>query len=90
MVLKKLQRFRVVVHKTIQGVNMKTSLDFKCNCVTTTVAKNYLQGLCSIEDLKRALEEHCNHACSDFMHVYNLYLEERRRKRLEREHEVVE
>lgn len=64
--------------------------DLKCNCVTTTIAKSYLEGKAELKDVRRALEEHWNHACSDFIYVYELYLEERRKERLEHKCEVSE
>jgi len=64
--------------------------DFKCNCATTTIAKNYLEGRAVLEDVRRALEEHWNHACPDFIYVYELYIEERRKERLKHKCEVIE
>ena len=59
--------------------------DFKCSCATTTVAKSYLDGQVTLQDVRRALEEHWNHACPDFIYVYELYTEERRKERLKDE-----
>lgn len=59
---------------------MNTS-DFKCNCATTIIAKRYLAGEATLTEVRRALEEHWNHACSDFMLVYELYTTERRDKK---------
>lgn len=45
---------------------------FSCNCKTTKAAKDYLEGKISRNDLGLALLHHENHACPDFVKIYNL------------------